>query len=363
MSKLAGLPGAGLPVKAPVGILSLSTALPPHVLSQDEAVRVARELLSADFPSFERTAQVFATAGIRRRYLARPVDWYRTPHDWPERNRAFLDVAVDLFEDAATRALEDAGLEASAVDTIVTVSSTGIATPTLEAHAMRRMGFRETITRVPIFGLGCAGGVSGLALAAKLARASPGHTVLLVVVELCSLAFRMTGISKADIVSTALFGDGAAACLLRSGAEGFAWIAGSAEHTWSDTLDIMGWRIDPDGLGVIFNRAIPGFVQRHLRGAMEAMLAEQALVPGDVDRFICHPGGAKVIQAIEQAFSLAEGTLREERDVLADYGNMSAPTALFVLDRVRRAGLAPLSVIAALGPGFTASTLTLRNAP
>lgn len=361
MPVLATSPGAGAPVNAPAAILSLSVALPPHTLSQHEAVAVARELLSAGFPSFDRLAQVFVTAGIRRRYLAKPVDWYRTPHDWPARNQAFLEVAVDLFEEAATRALDEAGLDAAAVDTIVTVSSTGIATPTLEAHAMRRMGFRENVVRVPIFGLGCAGGVSGLALAAKLARASPGSTVLLVVVELCSLAFRTTELSKADIVSTALFGDGAAASVLRSGSEGFAYVAGSAERTWSDTLDIMGWRIDPDGLGVIFNRAIPDFVHRHLRAAMDAMLAEQNLTPRDIDRFICHPGGARVIEAIEQAFLLAAGTLHEEREVLADYGNMSAPTALFVLDRVRRTGLPPLSVITALGPGFTASTVTLRS--
>ncbi len=360
MPALATSPGSGAP-SAPVGILSLSTALPPHSISQSEAVAVARELLSVGFPGFDRLARVFGTAGIARRYLARPVDWYRTAHDWPARNRAFLKVALDLFEDAASHALDEAGLDAAAVDTIVTVSSTGIATPTLEAHAMRRMGFREGVARIPVFGLGCAGGVAGLAIAAKLARASPGSTVLLVVVELCSLAFRTTELSKADIVSTALFGDGAAASVLRCGAQGFASITGSAERTWPDTLDIMGWRVDQDGLGVIFNRAIPDFVQRHLRGAMEAMLAEQGLAPADVNRFICHPGGAKVIEAIEQAFGLATGTLREEREVLADYGNMSAPTALFVLERIRQSGMPPLSVITALGPGFTASTVTLRG--
>lgn len=346
----------------PVAMLSLATASPPYRLLQTEAEEVARNLFSEEFSQFERMAPVFTTAGIRERQVVRPIEWYLQPRGWPERTQAYLEGAVELFADAATSALDEAGLTGSDVDVIVTVSSTGIATPSLEARAMARMGFRPDAARVPVFGLGCAGGVTGLGLASKLAAATPGAVVLCVAVELCSLAFRRDDLSKADIVATALFGDGAAACILRAGEGGFAQVVATAERTWPDTLDIMGWRVDPTGLGVIFARSIPPFARANLRPAMESMLREQHLAIDDVDRFICHPGGMKVIEALEQALSIGQGRLDHERDVLADHGNMSAPTALFVLDRARRAGLPQTSVVSALGPGFTASTVTLRAA-
>lgn len=227
---------------------------------------------------------------------------------------------------------------------------------------MGRLGFRSDAARVPVFGLGCAGGATGLALAARLAKSEPGAVVLLVCVELCSLAFRLDEPSKADIVATALFGDGAAACVLRAGEAGFAEVAGLGEHTWTDTLDIMGWRIDPEGLGVIFARSIPPFARKKLRPAMDQMLASQGLGVPDIDRFVCHPGGMKVIEALEGALDLGQGALDHERTVLADHGNMSAPTVLFVLDRTRRVGMPRRSVLTALGPGFTASTVTLLAA-
>ena len=346
----------------PVSILSLATQTPPHELHQDVAVEVAREVMAGNFRDFDRMTSVFTNAGIQQRQLARPVDWYRTERTFAERTAVYLDTGLDLFIAAATRALAEAGLSADMVDTIVTVSSTGIATPSLEARALGPMGFRTDVARVPVFGLGCAGGVSGLGLAAKLARAAPGSTVLFVTVELCSLAFQTGNVGKADVISVALFGDGAAACVLKAGDEGFVQITGSGEKIWPDTLDIMGWDIKPGGLGVVLNRAIPTFARDHMRAATEEMLAPQGLTIAEVDRFICHPGGAKVVDAIETALALGQGSLGHERAVLRAHGNMSAPTALFVLDEVRKAGLPPLSVLTALGPGFTASTVTLRRA-
>jgi alkylresorcinol/alkylpyrone synthase len=343
-------------------MLSLATASPPHLLTQAEAADVARDILAGSFADFDRMLPVFQTAGVHERQLVRPADWYRQPRSFPERNEVYLQAAGDLFVAAATRALGQAGIDGSVVDTVVTVSSTGIATPSLEARAMTRMGFRSDMMRVPVFGLGCAGGVAGLGIAARLAAARPGSTVLLVVVEACSLAFRSRDVGKADLISTALFGDGAAACVLQSGDHGFATITGVAEKTWADTLDIMGWRLEEDGFGVILNRGIPAFARAEMRGAIDQMLAAQGLETGDIDRFICHPGGAKVIDALEQALDLNQGDLLEEREVLGRHGNMSAPTALFVLDAVRRQKLPARSVLTALGPGFTASTVTLRAA-
>lgn len=323
---------------------------------------MAQAVFSERYPAFERLARVFETSGIRTRYAVRPPLWYVGDRTWPERTAAYLEGADELFVKVASDALAAAGVTADEIDTIVTVSSTGIATPSLEARSLKRMGFRPDVSRVPIFGLGCAGGVSGVSIAARLAEARPGTNVLLVVIELCTLASRPDSLTKANIVATALFGDGAAACVLRAGDGGLADVEASAEYTWPDTLDLMGWDVDPEGFGVIFARAIPPFVESHLGGVVAGLLRAQGLCLGDVDRFICHPGGAKVVTALERALSLEQGSLDHEREVLADYGNMSAPTVLFVLERVLKTGLPQRSVLSALGPGFTASLVTLKKA-
>jgi len=347
---------------APIGIVSLETASPPFELPQDEVLHTVLTHFGDRYPLVERLAPVFANAGIRTRQSVRPIDWFLQPRGWPERSEVYLEGALDLFCAAAGKALEAAGIGGADVDIIVTASTTGIATPSLEARALTRMGFRPDAARVPLFGVGCAGGATGLALAARLAAAQPGATVLFVTVELCTLAFRDADIGPKDIVSAALFGDGAAAGVLRAGADGFAQVASYAEHTWPDTLDVMGWQVDENGLGVQLSPSVPSFVQRQLRPAMDQMLAAQGLAHGDVDRFICHPGGAKVIEALETALDLGQGTLDVEREVLADHGNMSAPTVLFILKALRERGLPPRSVLTALGPGFTASTVTLLAA-
>jgi len=345
-----------------VKLLSVATAVPPHLIEQRDAAAAAHRGFAARYGGFERLARVFETSGIVRRYAVRPVEWYFEPLGWPERNAAYLDGAVELFIDAATRSLDAAGIGAAEVDTVVTISSTGIATPSLEARAAGRMGFRADIERVPVFGLGCAGGVCGLSIASRLAQSRPGSVVLLVAVELCTLAFRLDELTKANIVATALFGDGAAACVLRAGEAGIAAVEMSGQHSWPDTLDIMGWTVDPQGFGVIFDRDIPPFAEAHMAPAIAGILGRAALGLADIDRFAFHPGGAKVITALERAFALPQGTLDLERAVLADYGNMSAPTALFVLERVIQAGLPARTLLTAMGPGFTTSCVSLQRA-
>jgi len=347
---------------SPVAILALATAKAPYELPQREVAEVARRLFEDCFPQFDRMAGVFETAGVRTRQAVRPIEWYLQPRGWPERTQAYLEGATDMFVHAAQGALDEAGLRGCDVDIVVTVSSTGIATPSLEARVMTRLGLRPDIARVPVFGLGCAGGAAGLGIASRLARGSPGAVVLFVAVEVCTSAFRLQDVAKADIVATALFGDGAAACILRSGEDGFAQVTGSAEHTWPNTLDIMGWNANPDGLGVVFARSIPSFVRSHLRPVMQEMLARCGLEMDGVDRFVCHPGGMKVIDGLESSLSLGQGALDHERGVLADRGNMSAPTVLHVLDRVRRDRMPDRSVLTALGPGFSASAVALARA-
>lgn len=342
-------------------LLSVATAVPPFCLQQSDVAAAAHQGFASRYGAFKALSRVFESSGISKRYAVRPLEWYFEPLGWPERNKAYLDGAVKLFMDAASKALNAAGLRSSAVDTVVTVSSTGIATPSLEARAAERMGFRPDIERVPVFGLGCAGGVTGLSIAARLAQSRPGSVVLVVAVELCTLSFRLDELTKANIVATALFGDGAAACVLRTGEGGIAEVEMSGQHSWPGTLDIMGWSVDPQGLGVIFDRAIPPFAEAHMAPAIQGILARSGLALSDFDRLAFHPGGKKVISALERAFTLASGTLNHERDILKEYSNMSAPTALFVLERVIQAGLPARTLLTAMGPGFTTSCVSLRK--
>lgn len=347
----------------PITLVSVATATPPHRIDQRDAALAVRDSFSGRFDGFDRLARVFDTAGIRSRHLVQPLEWYMQPRGWSERNAVYLAGADALFVDAASRALDRAGILAAEVDTVVTVSSTGLATPSVDARVSERMGFRADVERVPVFGLGCAGGVTGLGLAARLAASRPDSTVLLVAVELCSVAFRLDKLTKENIVASALFADGAAACVLRSdNAAGLAQVEASGQHTWPGTLDIMGWSVDDTGLGVIFDRAIPPFATEHMGPAVAGILQRHGIAMAEVDRFACHPGGAKVITALEVALSLHQGTLDHERGVLADYGNMSAPTALFVLDRLSQSKLPNRTVLTAMGPGFTASCVSLVQA-
>jgi alkylresorcinol/alkylpyrone synthase len=183
-----------------------------------------------------------------------------------------------------------------------------------------------------------------------------------VTVELCSTSIRLDKLSKANIVATALFGDGAAAAVLRAGEGGVYSVAGGAEWLWPDTLGIMGWDVEDPGLGVIFDRAIPPFVEENMATALARILESTGQDRDGIDRFTCHPGGAKVIAALETSLALDEGALDHERAVLRDFGNMSAPTVLFVLERLLAAGAPDRTVLLALGPGFTTSGLCLARA-
>lgn len=236
-----------------VKLLSVSSAVPPNMINQRDVAKVAYDAFSARFDDFDRLVKVFESSGILRRYLVQPLDWYLQPLGWSERNSAYLEGACALFVAAAAKAMAAAGLAGDEVDTVVTVSSTGLATPGIDARVAETFGFRSDIERIPVFGLGCAGGVAGLGLGARLAQSRPGTIVLVVAVELCSVAFRMDKLTKENIVATALFGDGAAACVLRSGGGGLARVEMSGQHAWPGTLDIMGWSVDDTGRGVIFD--------------------------------------------------------------------------------------------------------------
>ena len=346
----------------PCSLLSLATAVPPHVVEQSTAKTVAREAFGGKKALFDRLSGVFDNAGIAKRNIVAPLDWYMADHGWHDRNAVYLEAAETLFIEAASAAIEKAGLTPDQIDGVVTVSTTGIATPSLEARAAAQVGLRDNVRRVPVFGLGCAGGVNGLSLASRLAAAEPGSHWLFVTVETCSISIRLDSDDPAAVVATALFGDGAAAAVVTSGHHSLARITGSAEKLFPDTLRIMGWDVEDPGLAVVFDRAIPPFIEEHLAGTVEVMCSELRIAREDIGRFCCHPGGVKVIDAIESALELNQGELNLEREVLRDHGNMSAPTVLFVLDRLLERGLPDKVMMTAFGPGFTCAGLLLEAA-
>ena len=309
---------------------------------------------------FDRLSGVFDNALIEQRRTVAPIDWYREQHGWAERTALYVRATEAMFVEAASKAMASAGLRPEQIDGVVFVSTTGISTPSIDARVAPGLGLRANIARVPLFGLGCAGGVTGLATAARLAAADPGSHWLLVTVETCSISIRLDSDDPAAIVATALFGDGAAAAVVSTAGDGLGAITGAGEKLWPDTLGIMGWRVEDPGLAVIFDRAIPPFVTGELAEAVDGILGSLSLTRGDIDRFCCHPGGTKVIDAIETALDLAPGSLDLERGVLRDHGNMSAPTVLFVLDELVRRGLPPRVMLTAFGPGFTCAGLVIE---
>jgi alkylresorcinol/alkylpyrone synthase len=345
-------------------LAALATATPPFNLDQDEVSARAAAMFAPVAGGFHRLAPIYRNARIERRQVCEPLDWYFEPHAFSDRNALFLAHATDLLVQAASAALAQGGLEARDIDAIVTICSSGVATPSLDARVMERLTFRRDVQRLPIFGLGCAGGVMGLARAAAMAQAAPGSRVLLLVVELCSLTFRKDDRSKSNVVATALFGDGAAAAVITCDEAGLPDSAPRlgpwGEHTWPGSLEVMGWEIADDGLKVVFSRDIPTLVREELRPIIDDFLERGGMSLADIDHFVCHPGGAKVVDALEGCLDLPYGALVHARDVLRDHGNMSAATILFVLRAALDAGARGRALLTTLGPGFTAAMLVME---
>ncbi|WEK49062.1 MAG: 3-oxoacyl-[acyl-carrier-protein] synthase III C-terminal domain-containing protein [Candidatus Kaistia colombiensis] len=336
---------------------SLVTVVPPHRIPQSVAKERAREVFGSRMPFFDQLEQVFDNAAIDARYSCLPVEWFLGPADFEEKTKLYQQHATALAYDAASLALERAHLQPQDIDVLVFVSSTGISTPSIEARLMNLIRFRPDVMRLPIFGLGCAGGVLGLTRTAQMARSQAGLRCLMIVVELSSLAFRYDRLTKSNLVASALFGDGAAAAVVSSDPRdaGTATLGIGGEHCWADTLDVMGWNIDANGFDVIFQQSIPQIIAEHYPAALDGFLVRHGLTRADIDRPCCHPGGAKVMDELEKVFDYPKFGLDAERRVLAAYGNMSAPTVLFVLEDLLKTGKRGDMLASSLGPGFTAA--------
>lgn len=342
-------------------IASVATALPPHILAQPEAKTIARNHFASAYGDIERLLPAYDHAHIQQRHLVRPVSWYLAPHSFAETTEVYQQEALALSIEAAAAALTKSGLQATDIGSIVFVSSTGVATPSLDAHVVAALGMRRDVFRVPVWGLGCAGGVAGARLASALVGQGPGaRAVLLVVVETCSLTFQREDRSKSNFIAVGLFGDGAAAAVFVP-PQGGCTVAGSRSHLFPDSAAVMGWRVTDSGLAVRFSRDIPRLVRNELPHLTDAALAEWSLSREQLQHFVAHPGGAKVLDAYRDALAVPDTELAHARAVLRECGNMSAPSVLFVLERTLRmpAGDA-WGLMTALGPGFSCEQLLFR---
>ena len=341
---------------ASIDIHGIATAYPPYRFDQDEIMAKAAQVFGHRPELMARMAKSYGNAGVRSRNSCVPLEWYEASHGWPERTALFETNAVQLLTEVGRLALASAGVAPDEVAATVTVSSTGIATPSLDSLIQEPLGLSPTVQRLPVFGLGCAGGVIGLARAAAMARAHSGKWILLLCTELCGLTFRAGDDSKANIIGTTIFGDGAAAVVLRVGEtskQPRARVRAWGEHTWPGTRDIMGWKVEDDGLGVVFSRSIPDLVRDKMRPVTDSFLAANGLSQADLKGVIVHPGGERVLEALEDCYELPRGGLVEARGVLADHGNMSAVTVLAVLRRTLAGPATGPHLMAALGPGFS----------
>lgn len=333
---------------------ALATTVPPFELDQADVAALSRRIFAGRADAFDRMQSVYANAGIEKRYSCVEPAWYTQPHSWRERNALYVNHARRLMRQAIEECLDTAGLTPDDIDGIATVSTTGIATPSLDALLIEDIPLRRNIDRLPVFGLGCAGGVIGLSRVADLVRARPGRKWLLVVAELCGLTFRNGDMSKSNIVATALFGDGVVAMVIDNEADTGPAVGPGGEYTWPDSLNVMGWRMQDDGFGVLFSRDIPELVRSEYGDALAAFLRRAGRCMADIDEIVPHPGGAKVLTALEETLDLAPDALRNAREVLRCYGNMSAVTVFFVLQRSLADPGSRRRLLSALGPGFTA---------
>lgn len=336
--------------------------MPPHRIGQDEVKDFARSMFGASHRDIERLMPLFDNVHVEGRNFCVPREWFDEAHTFPERNDLYIENALKLSEKAAREAMSRAGKKPDDIGAIFFVSTTGFATPSLDSKLLFALGLSGQTRRVPVWGLGCAGGAAGLALAADHARLYPEKSVLLVTVELSGLTFQRDDPSKANLIATSLFADGAAAVVVGSGGDGVE-ILGSRSTTWPGTEDVMGWEFIETGLKVELSKDVPKIVRERFRDDLAGACETVGVEIENLEHFVLHPGGAKVLDAFEDVLSLGRGGLVHSRSVLRDHGNMSAPTVLFILKRFLEAGYfasGDSGVLSAMGPGFSAEHVFFR---
>lgn len=357
-------------------IASVGVCIPPNHLTQETTMEFAAELFQQSFKDLPRLLKVFENAEIESRNLAEDITWFRKDHTFEEKNIAYIKHAVEFGTKAITNCLHNqeflqTDVPYNEIDAIFFISTTGISTPSIDAKIMNHLPFSPHTKRIPIWGLGCAGGASGLSRAYEYCLAYPEAKVLVVSVELCSLTFQRNDRSKSNLVGTSLFSDGVAAVLVigdrtkikrNEAIKNIPTILDTQSTLMPDSEDVMGWDIKNEGLYVIFSKDIPSIITTWLKPNVEKFLHQHELKLSDIKHFIAHPGGKKVIEAYEKALGFNKEKIMLSQKVLREHGNMSSATVYYVLEEFMKQGISigDYGLIAALGPGFSSELLLVK---
>lgn len=362
-----------------VYVASVGLGIPEFQVTQEEVKQlVSRELFAAN-RKLEKLLPVFDNAMVKTRQLVVCRDWFTAPHDFQETNRIYYTYAKKLALQAIDQCLsemesaEGIAVPYSAIDMIVFVSSTGIVTPSLDAHIMNERPFREDVIRMPLWGLGCAGGAIGLSRAFEWIQLHQDKMALVVCCELCSLTFQKNDVSTSNLVGTAIFGDGVGATLLTGSTSPYAEqlhgsqlkIRKTNSFTKKQSTNVMGWNITNNGFEVIFSKRIPKMIPDLWKRHIHSFLQQSGIGLEEIKKVIAHPGGRKVLEEMEHALKLKENQLEYSFDILKSHGNMSSATVLYVLKKWLLEGktegrVKDLSILSALGPGFSSELLLLE---
>lgn len=349
-------------------VASVGIADVHYKFQQDEVKDFARQFFSRGREDIGRMINVFDNSMIETRHFSQPREWFYKSHGFVERNETYVKNACYLSTEAITNCIKKINADYSGFDHIIFVSSTGVATPTIDALLINELKLDPHLKRTPIWGLGCAGGAVGLSRALEYTRAFPKSAVLVIALEICSLAFHQNDYSKSNIIAISLFSDGAAAALV-AGKEHRLFnsarvnLIDSLSTIYYDSLDVMGWEVVDTGFKAIFSKDIPMIVRKYVRPNIEELLDKHNLSLSDMKHFVVHPGGLKVINEYEEALGLPNGAFAYSRKVLREHGNMSSPTILYVLNEFLEDGKyenGDYGLMSALGPGFSSELILFQ---
>lgn len=345
-------------------IAATSTIDLPFKADQQDVKKQAHEMFSASFPQTDRLIFAFDNTEIITRNFCKPLSYYTVPNTFEERNNEYINNTLQYSVQAIEDCVIKANISKEDITDILFVSTTGLATPSMDALIINKLRLNPHINRMPMFGLGCGGGVSGMAKANMAAKANPDAVVLLVAVELCSLTLIKSDYSKSNFIGSSLFSDGIAACIIKGdnhGADEQVKYVASSSKLYYDSLDVMGWEFQDTGFKVLFSKDIPTFIRDHVKEDITEFLAKQHLQLSDIKNFIFHPGGKKVLDAYTDALGVEGDFLHKTRGVMNNYGNMSSATVLYVLEKFMSEGFENgYGLMMAMGPGFSCEMVLLQ---
>ncbi len=338
----------------------------PFKVAQQEVKQCAKELFEPSFPQVTRMLSAFENTEIKTRNFCKPLDYYKTAHSFQEQNLLYIQTSVEYSVKAIEECISSAKIDKNEITDFIFISTTGLSTPSIDALIINEMKLNQHISRTPVFGLGCAGGVAGFSKACILAKANPDAVVLVIAVELCSLTFLRHDYSKSNFIGSSLFADGIAACIItgdnhKNKTKREVSFLANQSKLYYDTLEVMGWEFLDTGFKVLFSQNIPVIIQKNIGADVASFLEKHQLLLSDIKNFIFHPGGKKVLTAYEEALNIDGTALKNTREVMNDYGNMSSPTVLYVMERFFSQEFENgFGLMVSLGPGFSSEMVLLQ---